>query len=151
MLIKLSGQVWLGIIWLIGSIIFLNESLNYPYFSEGKPGSGFFPTWLCSIMIVFAIAQIYQSLKISSNISIMPTGQQLKSILTVLCAMIFFIILTPYFGFTMACTLFMGGLFRYNGYKLHYSFGAGLLCSVILFLLFHSFLGVAFPVNDFGW
>lgn len=152
MITKFNSQTWLGVIWLFGSLFFLQEALEYSYFVDDKPGAGFFPIWLCSIMAFFSVVQIIQSFKASNGkTAIIPKGEQRKSIAIVFGAMILFILLAPYLGFTIACTLFMGGLFYYNGYRLHYSLGAGLVVAILLFSLFYSFLGVAFPVNDFGW
>lgn len=152
MVAKFNGQVWAGIAWLLGSAFFLSVSLSYPYMNGDKPGAGFFPVWLSGLMVLFSILHIINSVrKNEKSKEILPRGAVLKNILIVFGSMILFILVAPYFGFNITCTLFLAGLFYFNGYKWYYCLAAGLVSSIILFLLFYSFLGVAFPVNDFGW
>jgi energy-converting hydrogenase Eha subunit C len=149
---KLNVQVWAGIVGLIISGVFFYKSLEYPYMADNKPGSGFFPIWICGLMMLFSGMHIVQSLRNSIKaVELIPNGKKLVQMLIVFGSMICFIVAAPYLGFTLASTLFLMSLFCLSGYKWYRSLSMALAASILLFLLFHSFLGVAFPVNDLGW
>lgn len=147
---KITTPLVSGVLLLVLFGYFAYKSLSYPYIAFGRPGAGFFPFWLCIFILALTIIYIYEAFK-EADIDILPKGKELRDILYVFGAMLLFVILADFTGFNVASTLFLAMLFFHGGYKWYTSIAMGAAISICLFALFALTLGVALPVNDFGF
>jgi putative tricarboxylic transport membrane protein len=148
---KLNGDAWAGIIIFIFALIFLIESLKYPYDGDMGIGPGFGAMWLSVILLVFVVIYIFQSLKANKeNQSKMPSGLALKNISYIVGSLILYVLLVSYLGFTLTSTIFLFLLLR-GSYKWYVNLLISIGSSIMLCYLFYHLLRVALPVNGLGW
>lgn len=149
---KLTISVYAGIVFLLFSLVFFYQSLEFPYTSDlGGPGSGFFPLWLSGILLVLSIIYIYESVKKEkTEEESLPKGKALRDILFILSSMIVFLVILPFLGFVLSGTLFLF-ILLYREYRWHLNLGISVGVSLFLFWLFGSTLGVSLPVNVLGF
>lgn len=148
---KINADAWAGLVVFIFAFIFLVQSLQFPYWSHSGPGAGFFALWLSGILLILALFYMYHSLRgtLVSQES-MPRGAGLKNILYILGALVVFILLVTFLGFTVTSSIFLF-LLLYRAYKWHTNLAISVGVSLALFWFFHDLLRVALPVNVFGW
>jgi putative tricarboxylic transport membrane protein len=148
---KWKPGLWAGIFLLIFSLVFLMQSLSFPFSIAGEPGPGFFPVWLSGILLILSFIYIYQSIK-SKDVEgePLPKGKALKKIVFILSYMILYMMVVSFLGFILASTMFLFVLLC-RDYKWYLNLGISAGASIFLFLLFHSVLNVSLPINGFGW
>lgn len=147
-----NAGLWLGGFLLIFGLIIFVQSFSFDYYSKFGPGSGFLPRWVSGALILLTFLYIVRCIK-KERVTfeeILPKGGGVRKLLLIISSMAGFILVIPYFGFSIAGTLLLYVLLM-NAYKWYYSLMISAGTSVILFWLFGSFLGVPLPVNYFGF
>lgn len=141
-----------GFIILIFASLILWQSLSLDYYSELGPGPGLLPLWLSAFLILLSLLFMVKSLK--KNIilftEILPKGRGLGNILTIIGAVIFFIIAAPFTGFTIAGILMLSFILL-RDYKWVMAMSVSVAVTVSLFYIFKFFLNVPLPVNALGF
>ena len=144
--------VWIGIIILLFSALIFWQSTTYKIYSDIGPGPGLFPLLLSGLLGILAIAYIVSSLtknKIYFK-DAFPTGKRMWQVGRIFLAVVLFIVLSPYIGFTVTgilvlCLLFLGEMKWYS------AVGISIATTLAVFITFKTLLGVPLPVNVFGW
>lgn len=150
---KINAEVMAGFVILFFSLVFLYEARDYNYFAGGSGGlgPGFFPVWLCGILIVLSLLYIFASYRGKKIIiNIFPDLKVLKKVSIILTCMIGFMILLKYAGFIVSSTLFLLTQF-YGNYKWYISFGISIVTTLSLYWLFHIVLEIQLPIGLLGW
>lgn len=149
---KWNRGVWAGTLLVIISVVLLNESTSYTYTTKSGPGPGFFPTWLCAILLVLSILYIVESVKNASEPDgePLPRGESLRKVLYITGSLVFFVVSLSWLGFLLSC---MGLLLLllHKAYKWYINIIVAAVITLILYGLFDRLLGVPLPVNVFGW
>lgn len=148
---KINPGVWVGIVMMVFSIVFLFLSMKFPYSSALGPGPGFFPLWLSGILAVVSLLYIYESIK-GENASEeeFPDNAGRKRILIILSNCIIFVVLFPNIGFILSTIVFLFVLLI-REYKWYSTIGISVGTSLFLFWLFNKVLSVPLPTSVFGF
>lgn len=148
---KLNAGVWAGSIIALFSIVFLIQSLTYPYTGTLGLGPGFLPVWISGIMLVLSICYIFESIKgENANDDPFPKGEGLKKILFIIGSIILFLILLSFIGFVLSSIIFLF-ILLFRSYKWYTGLGISVAVSIFLFWLFGSVLSVPLPINGLGF
>lgn len=136
---------------LIGSVLFW-ESKSMSYYSQYGPGPGMMPLWTSIFLIAFSLVYLLVNSKkdIYQISEVLPKGKGLVNILVSIGSCILFMIVAPYAGFVIGCTLMLF-LLLIRGYKWYWSLGLALVITIAVYVIFVILLQVPLPVNDFGW
>lgn len=147
-----NAGVWSGSVILVFAMVIFYQALSMEYSTPLGPGPGFFPRWLGGLLIILALAYIWDSIKneVISLAELLPRGKALENIAATLLGMVLFLAIVSYTGFVIAGTLLLLIMF-WREYKWYTALGASLGISLLLLVVFQSILGVPLPVNDFGW
>jgi putative tricarboxylic transport membrane protein len=144
-------NMWVGIFILIFAGVTFYHGLSYEYYSNIGPGPGLFPIWLSGFLVILSVLFIVSAFKEKISFSdVFPKGSERNNILKILGSIVLFILISPYAGFTVAGTLVLLILFI-GEMKWYTAVGTSVVTTVIIFLVFKTFLGVPLPVNVFGW
>lgn len=122
------------------------------YYSKQGPGAGFFPLWVNGGLIVLLAAFILLAFKNRSVRfeDILPKGADLANNLTVIGAILLFMLLVNITGFIVACTaMTFAVMARHYRWKAALTISLGV--SVLLFVTFQYGLEIPLPVNMFGF
>ncbi len=147
-----KAGVWMGILFLIWSIVAFMMSSSYVYYSKYGPGPGLFPLWISGLFIVISILYIIESMRkegVSVN-EVLPKGEDLNYILKIMGSIALFILLAPYTGYSIASIVMLFILF-FGKYKWYSGLGIAIVTTLILFLIFQTYLRIPLPLNPFGW
>ena len=147
-----KAGVWMGILFLIWSIVAFMMSSSYVYYSKYGPGPGLFPLWISGLFIVISILYIIESMRkegVSVN-EVFPKGEDLNYILKIMGSIALFILLAPYTGYSIASIVMLFILF-FGKYKWYSGLGIAIVTTLILFLIFQTYLRIPLPLNPFGW
>ncbi|MBM7691703.1 putative membrane protein YhdT [Peribacillus deserti] len=145
-------NIWVGVFTLAFAGFVFWQALSFEYYSNIGPGPGLFPIWLSGMLIVlslFFIVNAFKSDKIYFS-DVFPKGKQRSKIIRILASIVLFILISPYAGFTIAGIVVLFILF-FGEMKWYKAIGTSVITTLIIFLVFKSFLGVPLPVNAFGW
>lgn len=147
-----NAGVWSGSIVLVFATVIFYQALSLDYSTPLGPGPGFFPRWLGGLLIILALAYIWDSIKneVIPLAELFPRGKALENIVATLLGMVLFLVVVSFTGFVVAGTMLLFIMLRpeYRWYK---ALGISLGISLLLLIVFQSILGVPLPVNDFGW
>lgn len=148
---KNAGFV-IGVVILLFASLILWQSFSLEYYSELGPGPGLLPLWLSAFLIILSLLFMAKSLKKSIILfsEILPRGRGLGNILTIIGAVIFFIIVAPMAGFTAAGILMLSFILL-RDYKWYMALAVSSTVTVSLFYIFKFFLNVPLPVNALGF
>jgi putative tricarboxylic transport membrane protein len=143
--------IWGGVLLAGYSIVLFVQSFDLHYYTRFGPGPGFLPLWLSVGLFFLSAVFIVQSAKQPMLFkNKLPRGQRLSNVLSMLGAILLFIIIVRVTGFVTACTLMVFIVVRR-----HYHWRMGLLValciSLVLLVVFQSILDVPLPDNYFGW
>ena len=144
--------LWIGLVLLMFAGTIFWQSLSLNYYSDVGPGPGLFPLWLSGILGLLAVAYMVDSIR-SAGVTfedVLPLGRGGKRLVALLGAVVLFVLLAPYAGFTLA-GIIMLWLVLAAEYRWYRALAIATVVSVATFLLFKAFLGVPLPVNRFGW
>lgn len=149
---KQNAGVWVGLIILIFSSFIFIQAINLDYFNKYGPGPGLFPIWLSGMLIVLSIIYIWLSIKkdIYFFSKIIPKGKSFGNILSVILALLIFMVIINFTGFIIASTVLLFILLS-REYKWYWALGVSIFTSIILFLIFKVFFAIPLPVSMFGW
>ncbi|MDQ0221140.1 tripartite tricarboxylate transporter TctB family protein [Peribacillus cavernae] len=144
--------LWIGLIMLLFAGTIFGISLSYDLYSDLGPGPGLFPAWLSGFLIILSLFYIWESIKKEVILlqKILPKGKGKKKVLTLLGSIVLFILIAPYIGFTMAAIVMLF-MILIAEFKWYWGVGISTAISILLFLVFDSFLHVPLPVNAFGF
>ncbi|HWO98149.1 MAG TPA: tripartite tricarboxylate transporter TctB family protein [Bacillus sp. (in: firmicutes)] len=145
--------VWVGIFILLFAAFMFNASLQYEYYSQYGPGPGFFPRWLSGLLGAFSILFILDSLRKKNRISfsdVLPRGKVLFSVLKVVLSIALFIVISPFLGFIISSILVLLILLTPD-FKWTTSFSTAASVTIVLFVVFNTFLDIPLPTNIWGW
>lgn len=146
-----NAGIWVGaLIFLFAGVVFW-QSLSYDYYGTHGPGPGLFPLWLSALLLVLSLLYILDSIRKNVILfrDILPKGKALGNVLTIFVALIVFLVIVPYTGYTVAGVLMLFILFV-REYKWYWGLGISAIITLIVFFTFQSFLNVPLPVNSFG-
>jgi putative tricarboxylic transport membrane protein len=150
-MIKNNARVWAGIVILLFAVTIFIQSFSYNYNSKMGPGPGLLPVWLSGSLIILSMIYLVKAMKSTkSNESVLPKGKSLRNVLTILFALIVFMLVVSLAGFMIAGTLFLY-ILLIRVYKWYINLGISIGVTGVLFLLFYKLLSVPLPVNVYGW
>ena len=146
-----NAGVWVGSLVLIfaGTIFF--QSLTYDYYSEYGPGPGFFPLWLSGFLILLSILYIIDSIRKQDveSYEIFPKSHGARKVLTIIAALVLFLSIIPFTGYTIASVVMLF-ILLFREYRWYWNFVISVIVSLAIFFTFQSFLKVPLPVNTLG-
>jgi putative tricarboxylic transport membrane protein len=148
--IKNAG-LWIGLSLVGFSGTILYKSFEYAYYGSYGPGPGLLPRWLGGSLLILSILFIIDSVR-NGAIDIgklLPQGSGRKKVVAVFIALLLFLFIVPYAGYTLASVLMLFILFR-GGYKWYSSLAFSLCVSFVIFYIFKFLLSVPLPVNSLG-
>lgn len=150
-MIKNAG-VWAGALLLVFSGVLVQQSLQLDYYNPLGPGPGFLPLWLGALLFIVAILYIVDALRSASIdlAELLPVGDARLDIALMLLGLCLFALFVEDVGFVIAATQ-LTFLMTLRKFKWYYALPASVAVAVVLLLAFQTLLGVALPVNDFGW
>ena len=132
--------------------LLFQQSLKLDYYNSLGPGPGFLPLWLSGVLFVVTLFYLWDSLRneVISLGELLPPGSALPDIGLMLLGLCLFALFVEQIGFVLAGTQLVF-LMTVRKFKWYYALAGAALASIILLLAFQKLLGVALPVNDFGW
>lgn len=151
----------LGTIGVIGGIIIIALAYvqNLAFIKKGLPGPGFFPI-LCGIAIIFCSLLLFTEnyFKVKKN----PDDSELKSNIInmteirnfsfIIGASVFVMIVTQFIGLLLSIGLSVIGLVKWMAKESWIkSILVGIGTTIVLYLIFQSFLGVSLPKSLIGF
>ncbi|KUO58357.1 MAG: hypothetical protein APF84_15365 [Gracilibacter sp. BRH_c7a] len=151
--IRFSKNMAWGIIFLLFSGFVLSESLSLPYRPDAEIAirGGFFPTILSSLLIILNIILIFQKNKDSDKEKTVSRKAIIR-VSSIVGGIIAYIILLPVLGFIVSAFLFVVLCVRTLGeqsWKKASLFA--FLMVIAVYVVFHIFLNVRFPVGILGF
>ncbi|MDF2681133.1 MAG: tripartite tricarboxylate transporter family receptor [Brevibacillus sp.] len=147
-----NAGVWVGGIVVLFALVIFVQSFSLKYYTKFGPGPGLFPIWLSGILLLIGGAYIWHSLKkeVITWADILPKGREMGNVLSVILAVVIFMVIVNVTGFIIASTVLLFILLR-REYKWYTGLGISSGVSIVLFLVFKSFFTIPLPVNMFGW
>ncbi|MFC0272082.1 tripartite tricarboxylate transporter TctB family protein [Metabacillus herbersteinensis] len=145
-------NMWVGFAILAFAGFIFWQALYFDYYSNIGPGPGLFPIWLSGLLIILSLLFIVSAFRTDKIYfsDVFPKGKQRTKIIRILGSILLFILISPYAGFTIAGILILFILF-FGEMKWYTAIGTSVVTTLVIFLVFKSFLGVPLPVNIFGW
>lgn len=146
-----NAGVWVGLILLgfSGAIFF--QAFSYGYYGSYGPGPGLFPRWLGGGLFVLSILYIIDSIR-NGGLDIrelFPKDASLRKVGAVFLALVLFLLIVPFAGYTLASVLMLFLLFI-GEYKWYSSLLYSICVSASVFYVFKYLLNVPLPVNFLG-
>ncbi len=147
-----KAEVWVGLAILIYAGIMVWQSISLEYYSKSGPGAGFFPLWINGVLVLLLAAFIISSLKKHSVTfdKILPKGKDLANNLTIIGAILLFMLLVNITGFVVACAAMMFAV-MIRHYKWKPALTISLGVAILLFVTFQYGLEIPLPVSIFGF
>ncbi len=155
----------LGIIGILGGfvILYLSHYQELPFFKKGLPGAGFFPIicgvaiTTCSVILIFE--NFYQSRVKRPSIqsdteldSSIINLNELRNFVYIIGSSVLVLLATKYIGLLFSIGLTVIGLVKWMARETwKKSFLIGIITTIILYLIFDSFLGVSLPDSIIGF
>ncbi len=137
---------------LSGNVIF--RAWRMPVSGSFAPGSGFFPMWLGTVVIL-AIVLLIKAARLlpgPSQSSLFPTGKALLSVVAVFSGLAFYIVLMETIGFLVNTFMFVTFLMKTverENWRL--TVIVAVLTTAALYIVFQVLLGITLPKNQFGF
>ncbi|MDF2675532.1 MAG: tripartite tricarboxylate transporter family receptor [Clostridiales bacterium] len=148
-----NAGAWAGIVTFAYSLVMFIMSLFMDYYTEYGPAPGFFPRWLSGLLTILSLFYIWESVKKDKILTseLFPKDKKaLYGIASTVGGLLLFAAATPLLGFIIPCSLFLF-IMLIRDYKWYTAIIASVIVSLLLMFVFQSLLGVALPVNDFGF
>ena len=149
---KGNAGVWAGVALLVFSGVLLQQSLQLEYANSLGPGPGFLPRWLSGILMAVTLLYLWDSIRheVIRVADLWPKGDARYDIGLMLLGLVLFALLVETTGFVIAGSQLIF-LMTVRKFRWQYSAVASVGIAVTLLLAFEKLLGVALPVNEFGW
>lgn len=147
-----NAGAWMACALMAFALVMGWQALTLRYYTKFGPGSGFMPVWSSVLLFLLSAAYLWESLRrdVIRFRDILPEGKTLWRNVTILLAVLVFILIVPYTGFVAAGIVLLLAVFLFD-----FKWYAGLALSVtiilIFFYLFRTLLKVPLPVNALGW
>lgn len=147
-----KAEVWVGLAVLIYAGIMVWQSISLEYYSKQGPGAGFFPLWVNGGLVLLLAVFILSALRKHSVTfdKILPKGKDLANNMTIIGAILLFMLLVNINGFIVACAAMMFAVMARH-YKWKAALTISLGVSVLLFVIFQYGLEIPLPVGMFGF
>lgn len=148
---KQNAGVWAGMLLFACALVMFLESFSLRYMTNFGPGPGMFPRWLSGILMIISLAYIWYSVKknVITVDEILPKGRDLTNVVSVVAALILFMVLLNVTGFPIAGTIMMFMLLV-REFKWYTALGISVFTTVVLFILFRVFFRIPLPEGFFG-
>lgn len=145
-------SLYISILFLVFGLVFLTQALPMDYYSAYGPGPGMIPLWINGLLIVLSIFNIGYSLKADAIrfADVFHGKKEVLNVLTCLGALVLFLAIVSYTGFTVAGIIMLLILFA-RGYKWYWNLGLSVGITLAVFWVFNNAFQIALPVNVFGW
>lgn len=137
----------LGLFWAI-------KSLNLTYMGRFAPGSGFMPFWIAVFLTGFSACFLFVRFRAGSGgpdtLEVMAPGEWRKPFAVAL-GLAVCVATIDLVGFLVAVSLYLCFLLRFiERRSWATTLGVGVGATLVMFLLFRSWLGVPLPLGYFG-
>lgn len=131
---------------------YLLMSFSYPYYNKFGVGPGFFPRWVAVLTIVAGLSYTLMSAFRDKFIigEVFPEKKELLNVVTVVLAILAFILVVKKIGFLIASTLLLFFIFI-RSYRWPKAVLYAFIASAIVFGIFKIGFKVPVPVNGFGF
>ena len=101
-------EIAIALIFVCFCIVVTVSLWDQPYWSNFAPGSAFLPYWVAGLGALFALAQIYVSIRQREDERAdWPDRAGARRVLASVCGLWLFLALLPWLGTAIAATLFM--------------------------------------------
>lgn len=149
---KCNAGTLMGVAFTLYGIGYLIASFAYPYKNRFGMGPGFFPRWVAVLAIFSGIAYTLISVFRDKFIvgDVFPGKKELLNVLTVILAILAFVLVVKYIGFLIASTLLLFVIFI-RSYKWPKALLFALITSAIVFGIFKLGFHVPVPINRWGF
>ena len=149
---KCNGGTIMGVLFTLYGIAYFIFSLKYPYMNKFGMGPGFFPRWVAILSIFGGICYILMSVLKDKFIieEVFPQKKELLNVLTVVLAILVYVLVVKHIGFLIASTLLLFVIFV-RSYKWPKALLYALIVSVIVFGIFKLGFKVPVPVSKLGF
>jgi hypothetical protein len=147
-----NAGAWFAILLLVLSAVVFVQSLDLRYKTPFGPGPGMFPLWLSGLLFIVSLLYLYESVKKQPVrfADILPKGDGLFNVAATVGAVIVFLLVMPYTGFTTGIFIMLVLVFL-RQFKWYSALAVSAAVAFAVFVLFQQLLGVPLPTNDFGW
>lgn len=110
---KSNGGMIMGLLFTLYGIGYLLLSFAYPYHNKYGVGPGFFPRWVAVLAIVAGVSYTLMSVFRDKFIigEVFPEKKELLNVLTVVLAILAFILVIKKIGFLISSTLLLFFIF----------------------------------------
>ena len=144
--------LWFSVLFILFSGMLLYLSFSYPYSTKFGIGPGFFPRWVSLIALIVGMLYMISTLnknKVTFGEAI-PNRTVLINVLTVIAAIIFFILAAPWIGFNLAAAILLFSIFI-REYPWRKAALYSVAVSLVVFLIFYVGFSVPLPLNPLGF
>ena len=147
-----NAGVWAGVFLLVVAGVLMQQSLRLDYANMLGPGPGFLPRWLSGILMIVSLCYLWDSVRneVIPLSELWPVGKAQVDIGLMLLGLVVFALIVESLGFVVAASQLIF-LMTVRRFRWPLALLASIGISVALLLAFQKLLGVALPVNDWGW
>ena len=147
-----NAGVWAGVFLLVVAGVLMQQSLRLDYANMLGPGPGFLPRWLSGILMVVSLCYLWDSVRneVIPLSELWPVGKAQIDIGLMLLGLVVFALIVESLGFVVASSQLIL-LMTVRRFRWPLALLASVGISVALLFAFQKLLGVALPVNDWGW
>lgn len=142
----------MGVLFTLYGVGYFVLSFSYPYHNRFGVGPGFFPRWVALLTILAGIFYTLMSAFRDKFIigEVFPGKKELLNVVTVVLAILAFILLVKHIGFLISSTLLLFFIFI-RSYRWPKAVLYAFLASAIVFGIFKIGFKVPVPVNGLGF
>ena len=147
-----NAGVWAGVFLLVVAGVLMQQSLRLDYANMLGPWPGFLPRWLSGILMIVSLCYLWDSVRneVIPLSELWPVGKAQVDIGLMLLGLVVFALIVESLGFVVAASQLIF-LMTVRRFRWPLALLASIGISVALLLAFQKLLGVALPVNDWGW
>lgn len=151
MKIKSQRDFAAGLMFIAIGVGFAIGALNYTFGSSAKPGPGFFPFGLGSLLAVFGVMVLFKALTIESEDGDPIGSIAFKPLLVILGAIVLFGVTLPKFGLVIALPLLViVSSIASEEFQWLPAIGSSALLTFLCWLVFVKGLGLTIPMLPAG-
>jgi hypothetical protein len=151
---KQNAGLLFGVLFALYSIYYFIKSFSYPYTNRFGVGPGFFPRWTALLSIIASVAYIFSSLFIDKGYlkmeDIFPPKKELINVVTVILAILGYILIINFAGFGVATILLLLVIFL-RSYSWWKSILYAMCIAAVVFAIFKVGFSVPIPMNSLGF